>query len=56
MKVAIVGATGLVGRKMIQVLEERNFPAFLLWLPKNQQEKKYRSNNRKLRLYPLKKP
>ncbi len=26
MKVAIVGATGLVGRKMIQVLEERNFP------------------------------
>lgn len=26
MKVAVVGATGLVGRKMIQVLEERNFP------------------------------
>jgi aspartate-semialdehyde dehydrogenase len=26
MKVAIVGATGLVGRKMIRVLEERNFP------------------------------
>ncbi len=26
MRVAIVGATGLVGRKMIQVLEERNFP------------------------------
>jgi aspartate-semialdehyde dehydrogenase len=26
MKVAIVGATGLVGTKMIQVLEERNFP------------------------------
>ncbi|HLX11291.1 MAG TPA: aspartate-semialdehyde dehydrogenase [Bacteroidota bacterium] len=24
--VAVVGATGLVGRKMIQVLEERNFP------------------------------
>ncbi len=24
--VAIVGATGLVGRKMLQVLEERNFP------------------------------
>jgi len=26
MKVVVVGATGLVGRKMIQVLEERNFP------------------------------
>jgi aspartate-semialdehyde dehydrogenase len=26
MKIAIVGATGLVGRKMLEVLEERNFP------------------------------
>ena len=26
MKIAVVGATGLVGTKMIQVLEERNFP------------------------------
>jgi len=26
MKVAVVGATGVVGRKMIQVLEEHNFP------------------------------
>ncbi len=26
MKVAVVGATGLVGRKMLQVLEQRNFP------------------------------
>lgn len=26
MKVAVVGATGLVGRKMLQVLEERHFP------------------------------
>lgn len=26
MKVAVVGATGLVGSKMIQVLEQRNFP------------------------------
>jgi len=26
MKVAVVGATGLVGRKMLQVLEERAFP------------------------------
>ncbi len=26
MKVAVVGATGLVGKKMLQVLEERNFP------------------------------
>ncbi|HQH24664.1 MAG TPA: aspartate-semialdehyde dehydrogenase [Bacteroidales bacterium] len=26
MKVAVVGATGLVGKTMIQVLEERNFP------------------------------
>lgn len=27
MKVVVVGATGLVGSKMLQVLEERNFPA-----------------------------
>lgn len=26
MKVAVVGATGLVGSKMMQVLAERNFP------------------------------
>jgi aspartate-semialdehyde dehydrogenase len=26
MKVAVVGATGMVGRTMIKVLEERNFP------------------------------
>jgi aspartate-semialdehyde dehydrogenase len=26
MKVAVVGATGLVGTKMLHVLEERNFP------------------------------
>ena len=26
MIVAVVGATGLVGSKMMQVLEERNFP------------------------------
>ena len=26
MKVAVVGATGLVGSKMLQVLEERDFP------------------------------
>lgn len=31
MKIAIVGATGLVGRKMIQVLEERNFPLTRLY-------------------------
>ncbi len=24
--VVVVGATGLVGRKIVQVLEERNFP------------------------------
>ena len=30
--VAVVGATGLVGRKMIQVLEERNFPVGQLTL------------------------
>ena len=24
--VAVVGATGLVGRKILQILEERNFP------------------------------
>jgi len=26
MKVAVVGATGMVGRKMIEILEERDFP------------------------------
>jgi aspartate-semialdehyde dehydrogenase len=26
MKVAVIGATGLVGSKMLQVLQERNFP------------------------------
>ena len=26
MRIAVVGATGLVGTKMLQVLEERNFP------------------------------
>ena len=26
MKVAVVGATGLVGTRMLQVLEERDFP------------------------------
>ena len=26
MKVAVVGATGLVGTKILKVLEERNFP------------------------------
>lgn len=30
MKVAVVGATGLVGTKMLQVLEERNFPVTAL--------------------------
>jgi aspartate-semialdehyde dehydrogenase len=27
-KVAVVGATGLVGSTMLKVLEERNFPNF----------------------------
>jgi aspartate-semialdehyde dehydrogenase len=31
MKVAVVGATGLVGAKMLQVLEERNFPVTKLY-------------------------
>jgi aspartate-semialdehyde dehydrogenase len=26
MRIAVVGATGMVGRVMLQVLEERNFP------------------------------
>jgi aspartate-semialdehyde dehydrogenase len=32
MKLAVVGATGLVGSKMLQVLEERNFPISALYL------------------------
>src|ERR1700760_3376209 len=31
MKVAVVGATGLVGTKMLQVLAERNFPVTELY-------------------------
>jgi aspartate-semialdehyde dehydrogenase len=31
MKVAVVGATGLVGRVMLNVLEERNFPVTILY-------------------------
>ncbi len=31
MKIAVVGATGLVGRKMLEVLEERNFPVSELY-------------------------
>ena len=30
MKVAVVGCTGLVGRKMLQILEERKFPVTTL--------------------------
>ncbi|MDG1099531.1 MAG: aspartate-semialdehyde dehydrogenase, partial [Bacteroidia bacterium] len=30
MKVALVGATGLVGSKMLQILEERDFPISVL--------------------------
>src|SRR5664280_2711072 len=30
MKIAVVGATGMVGRTMMKVLEERNFPVSLL--------------------------
>ena len=30
MKVCVVGATGLVGTKMLQVLAERNFPVTAL--------------------------
>ena len=29
-KVAVVGATGMVGRTMLKVLEERNFPISML--------------------------
>lgn len=31
-KVAVVGATGMVGRMMLRVLEERNFPIDELYL------------------------
>lgn len=31
MKIAIVGVTGLVGRKMLEILEERNFPVSKLF-------------------------
>ncbi len=35
--VAIVGATGNVGRKFLEILEERNFPIKTLLLQKDQQ-------------------
>ena len=31
MKVAVVGATGLVGTVMMEILEERNFPVSTLY-------------------------
>ena len=46
MKVAVVGATGMVGEIMLQVLAERNFPVteLIQLLLKNQLEK--RSNGK----------
>ncbi|PJC07150.1 MAG: aspartate-semialdehyde dehydrogenase, partial [Flavobacteriaceae bacterium CG_4_9_14_0_8_um_filter_34_30] len=32
MKIAVVGATGMVGEVMLQVLKERNFPISELFL------------------------
>ena len=51
MKVAVVGATGLVGTKMLQVLAERNFPVTeLIPVPlKDQLVKKSVSRVRNLR-------
>ena len=47
--VAVVGATGLVGRKMTQVLEEHKFPVKNLtpWLPRDRLGKKFHSAERK---------
>ena len=46
MKIAVVGATGLVGRVMLKLLEERNFPledlipvAFTKWAQSSSQKK-----------------
>jgi len=63
MKVAVVGATGLVGRKMIRVLEERNFPLTRIFavaseksvgtqVPYNQSEIEVTSLEEALRLKP----
>ena len=42
MKIAVVGATGMVGQIMLKVLEERNFPVkeITQWLRRNLSEKK----------------
>ena len=37
--VAIVGATGAVGRMMLKVLEEQNFPISELYLPQVKDQK-----------------
>ncbi|MCK5076542.1 MAG: aspartate-semialdehyde dehydrogenase [Calditrichia bacterium] len=48
MNIAVVGATGLVGKKMIQVLQERNFPLnnFYAVASKNSVGKKVKFNNK----------
>src|SRR5580693_7163603 len=48
MKVAVVGATGLVGTKVLEVLEERNFPVtdFIPVASEKSVGKKLRFNNR----------
>jgi len=38
MKIAVIGATGLVGNKMIQILEERNFPITEFYLVASDEE------------------
>lgn len=52
MKIAVVGATGLVGSKMLQVLEERNFPVTEL-LPVASERSVGKKISFRNRLYPV---
>jgi len=50
LNIAIAGATGNVGRKIIEVLEKRNFPLiiFIYWHPKIVKVKKSNFLRKKL--------
>ncbi len=52
MRVAVVGASGLVGRTMLKVLEERNFPVSEL-LPYSRSPKEVEFRGEKLKTIPL---
>ena len=48
MKIAVVGATGMVGTIMIKLLEERNFPVSEILLVASEKSIGNKFNNKKL--------